>query len=155
MQMRDGLNGPQDNYYYGSIVCTMPLERPKYTILVGVCKQVIPGSSRHFGIDVAGPVASDIMEYIYTTDPSLHYTLERPEKAYEPQSIKRTMADAEIVEGKVPDVKGMGLTDAIYLLERSGLKVTHSGSGKVKSQSIPAGREIANKDLTIHLSLGR
>ena len=155
IQMRDGLNGPQDDYYYGSIVCTMPLENPKYTILVGVCKQVVPGSGRHFGIDVAGPVASDIMEYIYTTDPSLHYTLERPEKAYEPQSIKRTMADVEIVEGKVPNVKGLGLTDAIYLLERSGLKVTHSGSGKVKSQSIPAGREIVNKDLTIHLSLGR
>ena len=155
IQMENGINGPQDNYYYGSIICTMPLEQPRYTILVGVCKQRTAESLRYYGIDLAGPVAADIMEYIYTNDPSLHYTLERPEKAYEPQSIKRTIADVEIEEGKVPNVKGMGLTDAIYLLERSGLRVTHSGSGKVKSQSIPAGREIANKDLTIHLSLGR
>lgn len=155
IQMENGINGPQDNYYYGSIICTMPLEQPRYTILVGVCKQRTAESLRYYGIDLAGPVAADIMEYIYTNDPSLHYTLERPEEAYEPQSIKRTIADVEIEEGKVPNVKGMGLTDAIYLLERSGLKVTHSGSGKVKSQSIPAGREIANKDLTIHLSLGR
>ena len=155
IQMENGINGPQDNYYYGSIICTMPLEQPRYTILVGVCKQRTAESLRYYGIDLAGPVAADIMEYIYTNDPSLHYTLERPEEAYEPQSIKRTIADVEIEEGKVPNVKGMGLTDAIYLLERSGLRVTHSGSGKVKSQSIPAGREIANKDLTIHLSLGR
>ena len=155
IQMENGINGPQDNYYYGSIICTMPLEQPRYTILVGVCKQRTAESLRYYGIDLAGPVAADIMEYIYTNDPSLHYTLERPEEAYEPESIKRTIADVEIEEGKVPNVKGMGLTDAIYLLERSGLRVTHSGSGKVKSQSIPAGREIANKDLTIHLSLGR
>lgn len=155
IQMENGINGPQDNYYYGSIICTMPLEQPRYTILVGVCKQRTAESLRYYGIDLAGPVAADIMEYIYTNDPSLHYTLERPEETYEPQSIKRTIADVEIEEGKVPNVKGMGLTDAIYLLERSGLRVTHSGSGKVKSQSIPAGREIANKDLTIHLSLGR
>lgn len=155
IQMENGINGPQDNYYYGSIICTMPVEQPRYTILVGVCKQRTAESLRYYGIDLAGPVAADIMEYIYTNDPSLHYTLERPEEAYEPQSIKRTIADVEIEEGKVPNVKGMGLTDAIYLLERSGLRVTHSGSGKVKSQSIPAGREIANKDLTIHLSLGR
>ena len=155
IQMENGINGPQDNYYYGSIICTMPLEQPRYTILVGVCKQRTAESLRYYGIDLAGPVAADIMEYIYTNDPSLHYTLERPEEAYEPQSIKRTIVDVEIEEGKVPNVKGMGLTDAIYLLERSGLRVTHSGSGKVKSQSIPAGREIANKDLTIHLSLGR
>jgi cell division protein FtsI (penicillin-binding protein 3) len=155
IQMENGINGPQDNYYYGSIICTMPLEQPRYTILVGVCKQRTAESLRYYGIDLAGPVAADIMEYIYTNDPSLHYTLERPEEAYEPQSIKRTIADVEIEEGKVPNVKGMGLTDAIYLLERSGLRVTHSGSGKVKSQSIPAGREITNKDLTIHLNLGR
>ena len=155
IQMENGINGPQDNYYYGSIICTMPVEQPRYTILVGVCKQRTAESLRYYGIDLAGPVAADIMEYIYTNDPSLHYTLERPEEAYEPESIKRTIADVEIEEGKVPNVKGMGLTDAIYLLERSGLRVTHSGSGKVKSQSIPAGREITNKDQTIHLNLGR
>jgi len=37
---------------------------------------------------------------------------------------------------KVPDVKGMGVKDAIFLLEKEGLKVYFSGRGKVVSQSI-------------------
>lgn len=39
----------------------------------------------------------------------------------------------------MPDVKGMGLKDAIYLLENKGLTTITSGKGKVVSQSIPAG----------------
>lgn len=41
-----------------------------------------------------------------------------------------------------PDVKGMGASDAVYLLESRGLKVVMSGSGKVRSQSYPAGKLI-------------
>ena len=37
---------------------------------------------------------------------------------------------------KVPDVSGMGLKDAVYLLENMGLKVSASGRGKVVYQSI-------------------
>jgi cell division protein FtsI (penicillin-binding protein 3) len=36
----------------------------------------------------------------------------------------------------VPDVKGMGLRDALYLLENCGLKVNALGAGSVTSQSI-------------------
>ena len=37
---------------------------------------------------------------------------------------------------KVPDVTGMGLKDALYLLENMGLKVSATGRGKVISQSL-------------------
>ncbi len=39
----------------------------------------------------------------------------------------------------IPDVKGMGARDAVYLLENSGLHVLISGSGTVVSQSPAAG----------------
>ena len=39
----------------------------------------------------------------------------------------------------VPNVKGMGLEDALYILENAGLKVTTSGFGSVKKQSIRPG----------------
>ncbi len=39
----------------------------------------------------------------------------------------------------VPDVKGMGLRDALYLLEAMNLRVSVKGKGKVKTQSIPPG----------------
>lgn len=48
----------------------------------------------------------------------------------------------ELTEGIVPDVKGMNATDAVSLLESMGWKVTFSGYGKVKSQSVKAGSEL-------------
>lgn len=48
----------------------------------------------------------------------------------------------ELMEGVVPDVKGMNATDAVSLLESMGWKVTFSGYGKVKSQSVKAGSEL-------------
>jgi len=45
-------------------------------------------------------------------------------------------------ESLMPNVKGMTLDDALYVLENVGLKVKFSGRGKVASQSIPAGEKI-------------
>ena len=42
----------------------------------------------------------------------------------------------------VPNVKGMGLRDALYVLENSGLKVDFSGAGMVQRQSLQPGAEV-------------
>ena len=53
----------------------------------------------------------------------------------------------------MPDVKGMGLRDAVYLLENAGLKVGVVGTGKVVMQSIPAGQAIGKGTyITIRLN---
>jgi len=44
--------------------------------------------------------------------------------------------------GIVPDVQGMGVTDAVYLLENHGMRVSVRGRGKVKTQSVKAGSKI-------------
>ena len=49
-----------------------------------------------------------------------------------------------IESGIVPNVLGMGLQDALYLLESQGMKVKVSGFGTVRKQSIPAGSYINN-----------
>ncbi len=54
--------------------------------------------------------------------------------------------------GKVPDVRGMTLRDAIYVLENLGLEVKVKGKGRVSTQSITPGRKI-NNGLTIKLQL--
>ena len=66
---------------------------------------------------------------------------------------------AVILQGKeqlrnfVPSVIGMGAKDAVYLLESKGLKVTLSGVGKVKSQSLPQGTTIKKgQTISIHLN---
>lgn len=52
----------------------------------------------------------------------------------------------------VPNVKGMGLRDALYLLENAGLSVGVSGSGMVQSQSLTPGGE-ARDGAYIHIEL--
>lgn len=192
-QMANGMTPSDDHYYYGSIVCTMPQENPKYTVLVAVCKQQTKSHPSYYGIDLAGPVAADILEYIYANDPSLHATIESAPSPYAPTSIKagnteyvakvsRTLASqtendsagaawsttkvdigghttitgVDITPGIVPDVRGMGLSDALYLLESMGLAVTHTGSGRVRTQSLIAGHKMdAERQGTIHLTLER
>lgn len=53
----------------------------------------------------------------------------------------------------VPSVQGLGLKDALDILENKGLKVTIQGKGKVMAQSIPAGSTL-KKGQTIYLQLG-
>jgi len=47
---------------------------------------------------------------------------------------------------KMPDVRGMGLKDALFLLEQMDLKVSVKGRGKVKSQSINPGVQLGSKE---------
>ncbi|MCX6325522.1 MAG: penicillin-binding protein [Bacteroidia bacterium] len=45
------------------------------------------------------------------------------------------LAGVKMQNGLVPDVRGMSLRDAIFLLENSGLRVKYSGKGRVLRQS--------------------
>ena len=58
----------------------------------------------------------------------------------------------KVVDNLVPNVVGMGAKDAVYLLEKSGLRVSLSGKGLVKSQSITPGQNIV-KGQTVSLIL--
>ncbi|MDR1983801.1 MAG: PASTA domain-containing protein [Prevotellaceae bacterium] len=63
-----------------------------------------------------------------------------------------TTEKIQIDDNKVPSVINMGLRDAVYLLEKLGLKVSFSGKGKIQNQSIAAGTTIV-KGATIYLKL--
>ncbi|HEX4877962.1 MAG TPA: PASTA domain-containing protein [Chitinophagaceae bacterium] len=52
----------------------------------------------------------------------------------------------------MPNVRGMGLKDAILLLENMGLKVAIRGKGKVTMQSVAPGTQLA-KGVTVILEL--
>ena len=59
----------------------------------------------------------------------------------------------EIAPEVIPDVLGMTLRDAIFLLENHGLQVSHKGSGRITAQSILPGQKIL-KGSRITLTLG-
>jgi cell division protein FtsI (penicillin-binding protein 3) len=52
----------------------------------------------------------------------------------------------------IPDVRGMGARDAVYLLESAGVKVKLSGAGKVKRQSVPPGSKARGQTVMIYLN---
>ncbi len=54
-------------------------------------------------------------------------------------STSLSVVPVEVVPGQVPRVTGMGLKEAMYLMERAGLRVVFTGRGRVVSQSLPAG----------------
>lgn len=64
---------------------------------------------------------------------------------YQPRALS-------VKASQVPDVRGMGARDAVYLLEKMGLRTNLSGAGKVVSQSFPPGQRLV-KGTTITITL--
>lgn len=62
------------------------------------------------------------------------------------------MLSPRVVKNKViPSVTGMGLRDALYLLENLGLKVRFSGYGRVREQTIPPGTTARGQTISLRL----
>ena len=57
-----------------------------------------------------------------------------------------------VAEGQVPDVKGLGVMDAVYEIENRGWRCVWHGTGHVRSQSPAAGTRLA-KGNTVTLEL--
>ena len=70
----------------------------------------------------------------------------------EEDSLGVTLQQQTLTNGVMPSVIGMGAKDAVYLLEKAGLKVNIAGVGKVTRQSIPSGNKYA-KGQTVALQL--
>ena len=69
------------------------------------------------------------------------------------QDSSVTIAPRKITDNLVPNVVGMGLKDAVYLLENQGLRVKIEGRGMVKNQSLKAGLRIKKgEEIKIELS---
>ena len=62
------------------------------------------------------------------------------------------LKENKLSDNSMPDLKGMGLKDALYLLETLGLKVSVKGKGKVVSQSVTPGTTLV-KGVTVILEL--
>jgi cell division protein FtsI (penicillin-binding protein 3) len=67
------------------------------------------------------------------------------------QESKLELHNRNVLEKQIPNVVGMGLRDALYLLENCGLKVDPHGIGKVRRQSITAGTPVKGQYVRIYL----
>lgn len=80
----------------------------------------------------------------------------RDARSFVGQDVSHTLGQlrrpGKVPSGTVPDVAGLGLREAINLLERAGLKVRFSGTGYVYRQSLPPGSKLI-KGAEIQLAL--
>lgn len=121
--------------FQGTFVGFFPYEKPKYTVLVTVYSY--PSHNEFYGGNLPAKAVNEIVNQIYSID-------EDWSEIYVPQADVPTMSPVyrENEAGKVPDVKGMGLSDALWAFESRGLKCSYSGSGHVSSQKPAAGTAI-------------
>ncbi len=82
------------------------------------------------------------LDMSFTTDERRGWSLAEVDDSTQRAEFSQIKADA----GKMPRVVGMGLKDAIYLLESRGLRVGVTGHGRVTSQSVAAGTTIRRGD---------
>jgi cell division protein FtsI (penicillin-binding protein 3) len=104
--------------------------------------------------DIKKGESEDILEVI--SDLKLKNIKGDPESKWAGVEVKEdniTLTDIKISEGLVPNVQGMGASNAIYLMENAGLQVRISGMGKVKKQSLTPGGKY-RKGQTVLLTLG-
>ena len=72
----------------------------------------------------------------HTSIPAGEWTVpQKSQKQVEPQMYV-------VSSGVVPDFRGMGMRDALFLAENAGLRTSVKGYGKLYRQSIPAGNTI-------------
>lgn len=66
---------------------------------------------------------------------------------------KSLIEERRLATQSMPDLRGLGLKDAIEVTEGMGLRIQASGKGKVRKQSIAAGAVLA-KGMTVYVELG-
>ncbi|WP_134089861.1 penicillin-binding protein [Olivibacter sp. XZL3] len=179
-QMADGAAGYKTKRrYQGSFAGYFPADNPKYSMIVVVQN---PRKGGYYATTVAAPVFKEIAEQVYAGDsgmyrdfkqlqmasvdaaPPIKYGFQKDSQYVfgalglkSTQSLKQDTAevllsDDHLPEGKVPDLKGMGLKDAMYLLGNIGMRTFVKGKGRVVRQSVNPG-ELINKGGTITIEL--
>ena len=74
-----------------------------------------------------------------------------------PMAVVKAKGDSLILERRtlqkdvVPNVVGLGLRDALFVLENNGLKVALEGSGKVARQSMKPGTRVSGQTIRLYL----
>ena len=143
--------------YWLSFAGYFPADDPRYTCIVCIKKSGLPAS----GGGMSGVVFHHIAEGVMAHNLKLSVADARDEKSvFVPDVKEGEVAAADYILNSlhikkkpalsakntavniIPDLTGMGARDAVYQLERRGVKAIVIGRGKVKSQSIYSGTAV-------------
>ena len=122
-----------------------PAEDPQYSLIVVVYS--ILDSESFYGGTLPALAARQIVDGIWSMDSKWQESLAAK------QAVPHMKASGtQFQEGLVPDLAGLGLKDALFAVENSGMKLKYSGAGHVSSQSPKAGSAL-KKGGTVNIVL--
>lgn len=146
---RDPYQDPDGNRkYQATFVGFFPAEAPQYTAIVTVYTK--PTKKSVYGGVIPAMTFRDIVDNVWSLDSRWGEQL--VERADVPDMKPKYIATQSGSTIPVPDVKGMGLKDALFAIENNGYNCTYEGIGHVVSQN-PAAGTSCRKGETIKLVL--
>lgn len=133
--------------HQATFVGFFPYEQPKYSMIVVVYSSLT--KQNFYGATWAGPVFEEIAENIYAT--AVDWNEPLPATGSRPVPEEYRYLDTDKNTAVVPNVIGMGLKDALYLLEKRGFTVKISGEGHVCEQVPHADSSAYNRIVSLTL----
>lgn len=135
--------------YQGTFVGFFPAEDPQYSVVC--CVYSKPTKHQYQGGGIPAMVVREVVDYLVDTQPYWQGNLKKSGAV--PKMELALEPDTNLVSenSRVPQLKGLSLGDALYLIENSGFVCSYSGSGHVYKQSPAEGR--AKKGSTIRIEL--
>lgn len=133
------VNAPSNGVYYGNIVAGSVFKEISDKVYATTFfrdyreenKEKLTASAPEAG----NGYREDIREVLGDLDISYKRSSKEDWVATRESGDTIRLVGVDVKKGLVPDVRGMSLRDAIYLLENSGLRVRYSGKGRVLRQS--------------------
>jgi cell division protein FtsI (penicillin-binding protein 3) len=151
------VNAPSQNVYYGNLVAGpifKEIADKVYASSVGIHSQLtetISSSKIRIPVSKNGALA-DITTVFNEIGVKSTVNTEAEFVSSKTGSTNVELYGRKIIEGLVPNVLGLNLKDAVYLLENAGLIVEINGRGTVKKQSIKSGLKVLREmKITIEL----
>ena len=142
-----GMTNPyvtKDGSYHNlaTFVGFFPVENPKYSAIICMKSDLIKGSL-YGGVGPASAMR-EIVDAIYTLDPEWGEEITDNGKVPVMNAGEELAVRPDTKNPIVPDIMGLGLKDAMFVIENSGLRCSYSGTGHVTSQSPKAGTKVAD-----------
>ena len=128
--------------HQATFVGFFPADQPKYTAIVVVYTGLM--SNNVYGGKIPAMTFKDIVDGIWAYDTEWGNVIK--EKGSIPQMREEPISTAKGEDAPVPDLKGLGLKDAIFAIENNGYRFSHSGTGHVVSQTPKAGTKAKKGD---------
>ena len=139
------INSPSQNGYYGNVVAGTIFKEVAdkvYSLNLDMHESINKQLARENKLPLVSKGLSSDIKTIYAFLGTKVNDVQSEWVTASNTNNKILLAENEMQSGVVPDVTGMTLKDALYLLESMGLKVNVVGKGNVVKQSVAAGTKI-------------